>query len=192
MKKITTKQSKRTTAKRKYIDWDSIEPLYRAGTMSLNDICNQYSSDHINSQVWKTEVKHNTICEYAKKKKWVKSLAGRVKDRVQEKLTTGLATSCLQSEEEIVEAASKKPVQVALGQRERTHRLLQDQDDLAVELRENKEKLDITSRVKNFKDISASVKAHHADQAEQYKLNDTTSLEKIAIRVKRALPGEDD
>jgi hypothetical protein len=172
-------------AKRKYIDWDSIEPLYRAGVMSLNDICNQYQADHINSTVWKPEVKHNTICEHANKKKWSKNLANKVKERVQEKLTTGLKTSCLQSDEAAIESASEEPVRVALGQRARTHRLLKDQDDLAVELRRNKEKLDVMSRVRGFKDISAAVKSHHADQADQYKLNDAPSDDKSRIKVSR-------
>ena len=160
--------------KRKFVDWDSIEPLYRAGSMSLNDICSQYAADHINSTVWKTEVKHSTLHVHAKKKSWTKNLASRVKDRVQEKLTTSQTTTCSQTEDEIIEASAKEPVEVALGQRARTHRLLKDQDDLADELRLNTDKDDLMTRIRGFKDIAVSVKAHHVDQAGQYKLTDKT------------------
>ena len=177
-------------AKRKYIDWDSIEPLYRAGAMSLNDICNQYAADHQNSTVWKTEVRHQSISQKAKEKKWAKNIADKVKSRVQEKLTANLTASCKQTEEEMIETASAGPVRVAFGQRARTHRLLKDQDDLAAEMRENRENLDVLARVRGFKDISAAVKSHHADQAEQYKLNDTPSDDKSRIKVARVSADE--
>ena len=165
-------------AKRKFVDWDSIEPLYRAGSMSLNDICNQYAADHKNSTVWKTEVTNSTIWHKAKNKKWVKNLADRVKERVQEKLTVGLTVSDGQSDEDAVEAAAKEPVEVALGQRARTHLQLKIQDELSIELRENIEKLDIMARVRGFKDIAASIKTHHSDQSDQYKLTDKTEADK--------------
>jgi len=176
--------------KRKFTDWESIEPLYRAGSMSLNDICRQYESDHVNSQVWKKTVSHVSIMRKAKEKKWQKNIAKRIHERVQEKLSTGVGTSCTQSDNELIEKSSEEPVKVALGQRARTHRLLKDQDDLAVELRENKGKLDILARVRGFKDISAAVKLHHADQAEQYKLNEQASEDKARIRVSRVASGE--
>lgn len=163
----------KTIKKRKFVDWDSIEPLYRAGAMSLNDICNQYAADHVNSQVWNPTVTHTSIRRKAKEKKWAKNLAGRVSERVKEQLSSGLGSGGTQTDEEIIEAAAKEPVEVALGQRARTHRLLKDQDDLAAELREekNKKKLDVMARVRGFKDIAAAVKSHHADQAAQYNLN---------------------
>lgn len=99
--------------KRKYIDWDSIEPLYRAGVLSLHEICAQYEADHINSQVWKTTVTHAAIIKKAKAKKWTRNLAGKVRDRVKEKVVTGLVTGRNQeknqglSDGEIVDAAAE-------------------------------------------------------------------------------------
>jgi len=171
--------------KRKFVDWGSIEPLYRAGQMSLNDICCQYAFDHQNSSVWKLDVTHSTICKYAKDKKWSKNLANKVKDRIQEKLTTGLTTGCGQNDESVIESASEEPVKIAIGQRARTQRLLNDQDNLALELRENKENLDVVIRVKAFKDISAAVSTHHAEQVRQYHIDDTSDEDKSRIKVSR-------
>lgn len=156
---------------RKVVDWDSIEPLYRAGTMSLNDICNQYEADHINSQVWKRTVTHVAIVKKAKAKKWTKNLAAKVSARVKERLVTSEVTVCNQSESEQVEQAADGPVKVGLGQRARTERLLQIQDELAEELRENKADIDVMSRVRGFKDIAAAVKLLQDQQAAQYNLN---------------------
>lgn len=169
--------------RRKFVDWDSIEPLYRAGGMSLNDICNQYAADHINSQVWKKDVTHSTISKYAKDHKWTKNLATKVKDRIQEKLTTGLITGCGQSDEEVIEAAAREPVEVALGQRARTHLQLKIQDELSAELRENESGLDIMSRVRAFKDIAAAIKTHHSDQSDQYKLSEQVSQSKNTLEI---------
>jgi len=131
--------------KRKFVDWDSIEPLYRNGAMSLNDICNQYAADHQNSTVWKTEVKHNTICEYAKRKKWAKNLATKVKERIQEKLTTGLTTSCRQagggSDEEIIERASDSGVNIVLRHRDEIFELQAHEQRLLKSLQDGPKKL---------------------------------------------------
>lgn len=174
--------SKSLPKKRKFVDWDSIEPLYRAGSMSLNDICRQYAADHVNSQVWKTSVDFSAVSRKAKEKKWTKNLADKIKERVQEKLVSGLVNGLDkgldQTDESLIEAASIEPVQVGLGQRARTHRLLKDQDDIADELRANKEDLDLMSRVRAWKDVAASVKMHHADQASQYNLKESSHAEK--------------
>lgn len=132
--------------KRKFVDWDSIEPLYRAGNLSLNDICRQYAADHAHSQVWKTEVKHNTISEYAKKKKWSKNLANKVKERIQEKLTTGLTTACRQagkggSDEDIIERASDTGANIVLRHRDEIFELQKHERRLLKELSETPKKL---------------------------------------------------
>jgi hypothetical protein len=161
-------------AKRKLVDWDSIEPLYRAGTMSLNDICNQYEADHINSQVWKRTVTHVAIIKRAKAKKWTKNLAIKVSDRVKERLVTGKVTDRNQSEHEQIEQAADEPVRVGFGQRARTERLLKIQDELAEELRVATD-IDIITRIRGFKDIAAAVKLHHDQQAAQYNLSNGDS-----------------
>jgi hypothetical protein len=176
-------------SKRKYTDWDSIEPLYRAGAMSLNDICCQYEADHQHSQVWKTTVTHPAILKKAKEKKWTKNLAERVQDRVREKLVTSLVTDGNQTDEEMVEASAAEPLRVARSQRERTRNLLVIQDELAAELRLSVD-LDVMTRVKGFKDIAASVRALQDQQADQYRLNDQPTDDKARIRVGRYSPDE--
>ncbi len=72
--------------KRKYTDWDSIEPMYRAGAWSNCEICRQYAADHVNSQVWSRTVCEKSIRLQAKKKGWEKNLAEKVKEQVRENL----------------------------------------------------------------------------------------------------------
>jgi len=169
-------------AKRKLTDWDSIEPLYRAGNLSLNDICNQYAADHVNSQVWKTTVTHGGIIKKAKARKWARDIADKVKKRIQEKLVTSLVTSCDQSETDIIEQATEAPVKIALGQRARTALQLQIQDELTDELRAQTD-VDVMARVRGFKDIAASIRLHHDQQATQYGLNSTTSTPVAGIDI---------
>lgn len=158
-------------SKRKLIDWDSIEPLYRSGSMSNCDICRQYEADHTHSQTWKKTVTETAIRKRAKEKGWQKDIAEKVKNKVREDLVRGEVRGSNLSDEEVIEQASKEPVQIGLGQRARTAKLLEIQDELAKELRANKT-LDIMTRVRGFKDIAAAVKMHHDQQAEQYHLKE--------------------
>jgi len=169
-------------ATRKLTDWDSIEPLYRAGNLSLNDICNQYAADHVNSQVWKNTVTHVSILRKAKEKKWQKNVAQKIQERVREKLSTGLSTGCTQTENELIEQATEEPVKIALGQRARTALQLQIQDELTEELRAQAD-VDVMTRVRGFKDIAASIRLHHDQQATQYGLNSTTSTPTAGIDI---------
>jgi len=132
--------------KRKFVDWDSIEPLYRAGAMSLNDICNQYAADHKNSQVWKISVDHSAICRKAKAQKWTKNLAVKVKERIQEKLVTSLVTGCDQesrrgSDEEIIERASDTGVNIVLRHRDEIFELQGHEQRLLYSLQDGPKKL---------------------------------------------------
>ncbi len=131
--------------KRKLIDWDSVEPLYRAGSLSLSGICAQYEADHINSQVWKTTVTHAAIIKKAKAKGWTRNLASKVKERVKEKLVTGLVTGCNQesklSDNDIIERAAEAGSQVVVRHRKEIKALLQHEDDLLKELTDGPTKL---------------------------------------------------
>ena len=110
-------------ATRKYIDWDSVEPLYRAGGLSLHNICDQYAADHSNSQVWKKTVTHAAILKRAKAKKWTRNLASKVQSRIKEKLVTGLVTSNKLSDDEIIEKSSEVGVNVVIRNRATIHKL---------------------------------------------------------------------
>lgn len=133
--------------KRKYIDWDTIEPLYRAGVLSLNEICAQYMADHINSQVWKTTVTHAAIIKKAKQKKWTRDLAGKVQKRIKEKLVTSSVTidkSCNKiSDDEFIEQAAEAGTKVILRHQREIAALIAHEERLLLEL-ETAKKLFIT------------------------------------------------
>ena len=174
--------AKKKPEKRKLIDWDSVEPLYRAGQMSLYEICRQYEADHVSSQVWKPTVTHTGIRKKAKEKGWSKKLAKRVSERVQEKLVSGFVSAGNQTDDEIIEKATEEPVKIAKGQRYRTQKTLEFQDELFQELKDqfraekkaakNGKPADVISKVKAFKELVITVKSLQDQQAEQYKLND--------------------
>ena len=133
-------------AKRKFIDWDSIEPLYRAGAMSNYEICRQYEADHVNSQVWKQTVTHSAIIKKAKEKKWSKNLASKVSERIKERLVTGLVTGSNQtggggSDKEIIERASDTGVNIVLRHRNEIFELQAHEKRLLKSLQDGPKKL---------------------------------------------------
>jgi len=132
--------------KRKYIDWDGIEPLYRAGNLSLHKICDQYEMDHINSQVWKITVTHAAILKKAKEKEWTRDLAKKVQKRIQEKLVTSLVTTSNKkagggSDEENIERAAELGSGVVFRHRDEIFELKKYEADLLKELSEEPTKL---------------------------------------------------
>jgi len=159
---------------RKVVDWDSVEPLYRAGILSNYEVAQQYAADHKHSQTWKQTVAESAIRKKAKEKGWEKNLAGRIKERVREKLVRDDVRNANLSDAEIVEQASEEPVLIAKGQRARTAYHLQIQDELSEELRAATD-IDIMSRVRGFKDIAAAIRLHHDQQAAQYNLSSTAT-----------------
>ena len=132
-------------AKRKYIDWDSVEPLYRAGSLSIHKICDQYEADHVNSQVWKKTIHHTAIIKKAKQLGWTRNLAKKVKDRIKEKLVTSLVTSGEQnkslSDNDIIEQAAEVGSNVVLRHRKEIFDLLKYEADFLKELSEKPKKL---------------------------------------------------
>jgi len=126
------------TKRRKFIDWDSIEPLYRAGALSLHDICAQYEADHVNSQTWKKTVTHAAILKQAKKRNWTRNLAEKVQKRIKEKLVTEPVTTCNNdkraSDEEYVERAAEVGTSVVLRHQREAASLLEHEDRLLSEL----------------------------------------------------------
>ncbi len=133
-------------ARRKYVDWDSIEPLYRAGFLSLSKICDQYRADHVHSQVWKQTITHAAILKKAKQKKWSRNLAKKVTQRIKEKLVTDLVTDCNQrSDDEIIEQAAAAGTQVVVRHRKEILVLLKHEDMLLLELGSDPKKLHFAS-----------------------------------------------
>jgi len=134
-------------AKRKFIDWDSIEPLYRAGFLSLFEICDQYHADHVHSQVWKITVTHAAIIKKAKEKKWSRNLADKVKERIKERLVTKSVTGCNQtiSDNDIIERAAEAGVSVIIRHQEEIKALLFLEDKFLIELGADPKKLHFAS-----------------------------------------------
>ena len=178
--------------KRKYIDWDSIEPLYRAGVLSNYEICSQYAADHQHSQTWKTEITEGSIRLKAKDKKWRKNLKDKIVERTQEKLLRTDLRTATNTDEQIIESASDTAVAVAQAQRDRLQTLLEDQDHLAVKLRafDCPEMKDIMDKVTAFKNIAYTVGTLQDRQADRWHLNDQTSTDKPRIKVGRVSANE--
>lgn len=126
-------------AKRKYIDWDSIEPLYRAGSLSNCDICRQYEADHKNSQTWRLTVSEAAIRKHAKAKGWKKNLAQKVKEQVRENLVRSEVRDSNQShqgqsDQEIIEQAAEAGSGVVLRHRKEINSLATVESKLLLEL----------------------------------------------------------
>jgi len=171
-------------ATRKLTDWDSIEPLYRAGAMSNCEICRQYEADHVHSQTYRVTVTETAIRAQAKKKGWQKDIAEKVKSRVREKLVRDEVRGSNLSENDIIEQATEEPVKIALGQRARTAGALDFQDKLLQELREQfqaekelsspAKPVDVMRKVRAFKDLVVSLKGLQDQQSIQYGLGSVT------------------
>ena len=130
----------------KRIDWDSIKPLYCAGSMSNCDICRQYAADHINSQTWKPTVAESAIRKKAKAKLWQKSIADKVQKRVREKLVRDEVRASHQngergSDEEIIERASDTSVNIILRHRDEIFELQAHEQRLLKRLQDTPKKL---------------------------------------------------
>lgn len=126
-------------AKRKLIDWDSVEPLYRAGSMSNCEICRQYEADHLNSQVWKHTLAEGAIRKKAKAENWSRNIAEKVKRQVKENLVRDKVRDSYQTEQQLVEEAAKIPTEVRILQRKRAQALASLGDTLSAQLKSEME-----------------------------------------------------
>lgn len=184
-------------AKRKLIDWDSVEPLYRAGSLSLSGICAQYMADHINSQVWKQTVTHAAILKKAKAKGWTRNLAGKVQKRIKEKLVTELVTSCNQgkiSDDDMVELAAEAGSKIVLRHRGEIASLIEHEERLLEELKTAKklfitqyqgdvvkEEVDMTVKEKSacLKDLAAVRAQRIALERQAHNLGDQAGTDDV-------------
>ncbi len=106
--------------KRKRIDWDAVEPLYRAGVLNNLDIVRQYEADHLHSQVWKATVAESAIRKRAKEKGWEKNLAEKVKKQIKENVVrkeVRMKCEFALTDQEIVDQAASIGSEIVLQHR---------------------------------------------------------------------------
>jgi len=192
--------SGRTMAKRKFIDWDSIKPLWCSG-MSNCEISRQYAADHVHSQTYRQTVTEAAIRKQAKAKKWQRNIANKVKDRVREKLVRSeVRTSNKKgmSEDELIEAAAEKPVAVRMLQRGRAQELAQTGDDLQQGINYQLDKwrdektgkvilpfIQMYEVVKTYAKLVAARKNLQEMESDAFGLNDKDDQGKKRIRITR-------
>ncbi|MCP3942581.1 MAG: hypothetical protein GY710_13990 [Desulfobacteraceae bacterium] len=125
--------------KRKLIDWDTIEPLYKLGSLSNYQVCSQYAEDHKHSQTWKHNVSEAAIRKQAKLKGWQKNLADKVQKKVRENLVREQVRTANQTEtgltdNEIIEKAAEVGSGVVLRHRAEIKALLELEEAFLIEL----------------------------------------------------------
>ncbi len=127
--------------KRKLIDWDSVEPLFKLGTLSNYQICSQYAEDHKHSQVWKQEITEGSIRNRAKTKGWKKNIAGKVQKQIKEKVLRkslrkddDLRNKKNLTDKEIIEEAAEIGSEVILRHRKEIKALLELEESFLIEL----------------------------------------------------------
>lgn len=96
--------------KKPSVDWEAVERLYRAGQVSVREIARQH------------EITEGAIRKEAKKRKWVRQLADKVRDAVREKIvridgTQNGTQPQRASDETVIETASEIGVAVRLTHR---------------------------------------------------------------------------
>lgn len=134
---MTTPEKK---TKRKLIDWDSVEPLFKLGTLSNYQICSQYAEDHRHSDVWKQNITEGSIRNRAKTQGWQKNIADKVQIQIKEKvLRKSLRNDDLRNkkkltDKEIIEEAAEVGSNVILRHRTEIKALLDLEESFLIEL----------------------------------------------------------
>lgn len=184
-------------AKRKLIDWDSVEPLFKLGSLSNYQICAQYAEDHKYSQVWKTEITEGSIRNRAKTKGWQKNIADKVQKQIKEKvLRKGLRKDDnLRNEKnltdnEIIDQAAEVGSGVILRHRTEIKALLDLEESFLIELGGTPTRgqfasfqgdissievdLTLPEKVKTLKDLAAVRAQRIALERQAYNIKDDT------------------
>jgi len=167
--------------KRKLIDWESIEPLFRLGTLSNYQICTQYAEDHKNSQVWKIEITEGSIRNRAKAKGWKKNIADKVQRQIQERvLRNSLRKNDelrnddkILSDQEIIDQVAEIASGVLLRHREEIKAMLLREDALLLELDGAKD-IDLKEKTIILKNICAVRSQRIALERQAYNIKDDT------------------
>ncbi|WP_289020391.1 hypothetical protein [Desulfobacter postgatei] len=132
-------------AKRKLINWDYIEPLYRIGALSNYEIAAQYSEIHKDSETWKQSITESVIRKQARLKGWKKNLADRVKIQVRENLVRGKGAHAYKTDSEIIHQAAETGSNVVLRHREEISALIEHENRLLDELGDEPTKVHVSS-----------------------------------------------
>lgn len=173
-------------AERKFIDWESIEPLYRAGNLSNCEICKQYAEDHKHSQTYRTTVTEGAIRHRAKIKGWQRNIADKVQKQVKENVLRSQLRITNQdvegaSDQEIIEKVAEAGANVIIRHQKEIAALLEHEERLLEELANNAKKL----YVANFqgeiitKELSLTVKEKAAT------LKDLTTVRAQRVALER-------
>jgi predicted transcriptional regulator len=114
------------------VDWEAVEPLFRAGVRSIREIAKQFC------------ITESAIRQHAKKYGWTRELSDRVRKEVREKLLRSEAAqnAAQVSDAQVVEAASLAGFQVVQSHRTDINRLRQLAADMITDLTECREKYD--------------------------------------------------
>jgi hypothetical protein len=175
-------------AKRKYIDWDSIEPIYREGNLSNCDICRQYESDHTNSQTYRITVTETAIRKQAKVKNWKKNLAGKVKTQIEENLVRDEVRDSNQklSDSEIINKAAQSGSNIILRHRREIFELARYEHNLLIDLGLNEDEDTLKDRSIILKNITDTmVKRINLERQANNLDKDDADREKARIKVER-------
>jgi hypothetical protein len=120
--------------KRKPTDWESVEPLFRAGVLSNYQICEQYKKDHQHSQTFKTTITEKAIRNRAKALGWQKNIAEKVREKINEKLVRNNVRNTDQSDEKIIEEAAEAGTKIVLRHQKEINALVSIETSLLEEL----------------------------------------------------------
>ena len=117
--------------KRKTIDWDSIEELYRKNQLSIRKIADQHG------------ISEGAIRKKAKTKGWVRDLTQKINQRVNEQIASSERYTP-EEEQDIIDRAANEATAVILRHRRSLQRLSELEDALVNDLNEkieNNEKI---------------------------------------------------
>jgi hypothetical protein len=121
--------------KRKPIDWETIEPLYRAGNLSNYQICEQYSADHQHTQTYRQTITEGAIRARAKIQGWQKDIADKVQAKIKEKLVRTALRNANLNEDQIIEEAAQTGVEIVLRHQKEIMAMVEHENILLDELR---------------------------------------------------------
>ena len=161
-------------AKRKQYDWEAIEREYRAGALSIREIARQHGCSD------------PAIIKRAKKHGWKRDLTEKVRKQVSAKLVSTEVSTANVSEDEIVDAAAKRGVEVVRSHRKLIGNTINLAERLINEAKE--QKLDAKNHSALFRTISQGLAKVIPLERQAFNLDDRGAVETIE-RVLEAVHG---
>ena len=174
--------------KQKRVDWEAVEPEYRANQFSLRELGRKYKCSA------------EAIRKHAKKHKWKRDLTAKIKAAVDRKLVDAAVDGFQvkkrkEEENQIVEAAAQKAVDVITLQRRDLRELRQLEKDLIRRIVNDEAQLVYKfSNTGEF--FSEQVRQGILDRARTLKelsviRHKRISLERLAWNIEGKLPGDE-